>query len=58
MRIGLVDLTYSIIADDSDAKVYHCGGDKRPICIKNNIGVAVIMPVNIEYELESVVIEC
>lgn len=43
-RIPLVETTYNIIAEDDEATVYYTG-KHRPLVIKNDIGVAVILPV-------------
>ena len=48
-RIGLLDITYSIINDGKEATVYHKeGGSTSPITIVNELGYAVIMPVRLE----------
>lgn len=47
-KMGLVDATYSIIADEGECTIYHKPGKKLSITIKNNIGYCVIMPINIE----------
>jgi hypothetical protein len=44
-RMALIDSAYGIINDGGEATVYHVGGSKRPMVIKNDIGVCVIMPV-------------
>lgn len=57
-RIGLLDLTYSVINDGRDAIVYHAEGSKRPITLTTDIGVAVVMPVHLdEVTDDSIVIE-
>ena len=43
-RIPLVETTYNIIADDDEATVYY-NGKHRPLVIKNDIGIAVVLPV-------------
>lgn len=43
-RIPLVELTYNIIADSDEAAVYY-NGRVSPLVIKNDIGIAVILPV-------------
>lgn len=45
-RIPLIDSAYSIIADDGECDVYHGGSYRSPIIIKNNIGLAMILPIN------------
>ena len=50
-KIGLLDATYSIIDNGGKAEVYHQDGKKTsPIVIKNDIGVAVVLPVNYNAE--------
>lgn len=45
-KIGLLDATYSIIDNGEKAEVYHQDGKKTsPIVIKNDIGVALVLPV-------------
>lgn len=45
-KIGLLDATYSIIDNGEKAKVYHKNGNSTaPIVIKNDIGIAVVLPV-------------
>ena len=46
-RIPLIETTYGIIADGEDATVYHRGGP-TPLTIKNDIGIAMVMPVRYE----------
>ena len=59
-RLPLLDSTYSIINDGSITTVYHPEG-MRPMIIKNDIGLCVIMPVRIEREdedeLDSIIID-
>lgn len=43
-RIPLVDTTYNIIADSDEATVYY-NGPISPLVIKNDIGIAVVLPV-------------
>ena len=45
-RIPLVDAAYGIIADDGEVEVYHGNGYTKPIVIKNDIGMATILPIN------------
>ena len=46
-KIGLLDATYSIIDNGEKAEVYHQDGVRTsPIIIKNNIGIALILPIN------------
>lgn len=59
-RIVLIDSTFGIIDDGKEATVYHEENTVRPLVIKNDIGICVIMPVRIESdpaEEGSVVIE-
>ena len=48
-RIPLIDAAYSIIADDGEVDVYHGDDYRKPLIIKNDIGIAVIMPINRPY---------
>ena len=49
-RIPLIDAAYSIIADDGEVDIYHGNDYRKPLVIKNNIGMAVIMPINRPYD--------
>lgn len=49
-RIGLIDSTYSIIDDGEEVAVYHIPNSMKPLVLKNNLGVVVIMPVHYESE--------
>lgn len=57
-KIGLLDVTYSIINDGEKATVWHPGGRKKisPIIIKNNLGVCVVLPFHYEEEKEGVTV--
>ena len=55
-RIGLIDSTYSIIDDGEEATVYHIPNSMRPLVLKNDLGVAVIMPMRYESEPDDGVI--
>ena len=57
-KIGLLDVTYSIINDGEKATVWHPGGRKKisPIIIKNNLGVCVVLPFRYEEEKEGVTV--
>lgn len=44
-RIILLDTTFSIIDDGEIPTVYHVKDSVRPLVIKNNLGVCMIMPV-------------
>lgn len=46
-KIGLLDATYGIIDNGGEVEVYHFKGKRtEPICIKNDIGIAVVLPIN------------
>ena len=45
-RIPLIDSAYGIIAEDGEVSVYHGDSYRKPLVIKNDIGIAVIMPIN------------
>lgn len=47
-RIGLIDVTYSIIADGKEATVYYNDGRFSKLTVENDIGICVIMPVRLE----------
>ena len=47
-KLGLIDATYSIIADGKPAEVFHSSGRVSPITIKTDIGVCTIMPMNVK----------
>lgn len=49
-RLGLIDITYSIINNGGDAMVYHSGEKFSPMTIENDIGVCLVLPVKIEEE--------
>lgn len=55
-RIGLIDSTYGIIDDGGEATVYHIPNSMRPLVLKNDLGVAVIMPMRYESEPDDGVI--
>lgn len=55
-RLPLLDSTLKIIYDGQPVTVYHKEGG-RAMVIKNDIGLCVIMPVRIEDEADSVIIE-
>ena len=44
-KIGLVDISHSIIDDGKEAIVYHVSGNGKPMTVTTDIGVCVIMPV-------------
>ena len=43
-RVALVDITYGILDDGQEISVWF-NGEHRPLTIKNNIGIGIIMPV-------------
>ena len=43
-RVPLVDITYGIIDDGQSATVYYFG-KQRPMVIKNDIGIALVLPI-------------
>jgi hypothetical protein len=55
-RIGLIDATYGIINDGEDVTVYHVPNSMKPLVLKNDLGVAVIMPMRYESEPDDGVI--
>lgn len=44
-RIAILENAYKIIANGGESSVFHAGGTK-PMTIKNDIGICVIMPIN------------
>lgn len=44
-RMGLIDATYSIIADGGGVMAYHNGSNASPIVIENDIGLCLVLPV-------------
>lgn len=55
-RIGLVEATYGIINDGEYVTAYHIPNSMRPLVLKNDLGVAVIMPMRYESEPDDGVI--
>ena len=55
-RLGLLEATYGIIDDGDNATVYHNPNSTKPITIKNDLGVCVIMPIRYESEPDDGVI--
>lgn len=47
-RMILLDSTFGIINDGKEATIYHEKNSLRPLTIKNDIGICVIMPVRID----------
>jgi serine/threonine-protein kinase RIO1 len=56
-RIALLDITYGVINDGKEARVYHKEGSRYAITITTDIGVAVVMPVFIDGDPNGVVVE-
>ena len=49
-KVGLLDMTYGLINDGKEVMVYHPDGERKPLTIKNDIGICVIMPVKFDEE--------
>ena len=47
-RLGLLDLTYSIIDDGEPALVYVGDTDRSPITIETSIGICTVMPLTLK----------
>ena len=45
VKIGLIDKAFSIIDDGNNAELYYTSS-KSPIILKNDIGIALVLPVN------------
>lgn len=45
-RIPLIDSAYGVIAEGGEAEVYHGNSYRKPLLIKNDVGIALIMPIN------------
>lgn len=59
-KIGLIDISYSIINDGDLAMTYHPYGEKMPLTIQTSLGLCIIMPVfmhNEEPDEDVVIIE-
>ena len=56
-RIGLVDITYNVIADGEPITVYHNGDKFGRLTFQNDIGIGLVLPVRIENPEESVIID-
>lgn len=56
-RIGLVDVTYGVIADGDPVTVYHNGDKFGRLVIQDHIGIGLILPVRIENPEYSVVVD-
>ena len=48
-KIGLIDMSYSIIDDEKEAMTYHPYGDTMPLTIQTDIGFCMIMPVKFNF---------
>ena len=56
-KIGLLDITYSIINDGEKAIVWHKEGNKHaPMVIKNSLGICLVLPFNYEEEKRGVTV--
>lgn len=44
-KIGLIDISFSIIDDGEIALTYHPDGEKMPMTIQTGLGICMIMPV-------------
>ena len=49
-KIGLIDISWSIIDDGEITITYHPDGEKMPMTIQTSLGFAMIMPVKFEGE--------
>lgn len=47
-KLGLIDISYSIIDNGGEVSVYHAKGKISPITIQNDIGLCVIMPLDLK----------
>lgn len=47
-KIGLIDITWSIIDDGEITITYHPDGERMPMTIQTSLGMAMIMPVKFE----------
>jgi hypothetical protein len=53
-KIALLDATLAIIDNGEEATIFkHPGNPRKPMVIRNSIGIAVVMPVYIEGEPEA-----
>lgn len=55
-RIGLVDASYGIINDGEEVIFYHVPNSMKPLVLKNDLGIAMIMPIRYESEPDDGVI--
>ena len=44
-KIGLIDISYSIINTGEPALTYHPDGEKMPLTLQTDLGICMIMPV-------------
>lgn len=44
-KIGLIDISHSIINDGQPAMTYHPDGEKMPLTIQTEFGICMLMPV-------------
>ena len=51
-KLGLIDITYRIIDNGEPAMTYHPYGERMPLTIQNDLGLAIIMPVYIKDKSE------
>lgn len=49
-RLGLIDITYSIIDDGRHVNIYQSKDKFSPITIENDIGVCLVLPVKLDEE--------
>ena len=49
-KIGLIDITWSIIDDGEIPKTSHPYGERMPLTIQSSLGFAMVMPVKFEGE--------
>ena len=47
-KMGLIDISYSIIDNGEPALTYHPDGVRMPLTIQNDLGLCIIMPVKFE----------
>ena len=49
-RLGLIDISYSIIDNGEKVTVYHAGNNTSPMTIENELGVCLVLPVKCDAE--------
>ena len=53
-KLALLDSTFAIIDNGEEAEVFKPSGqNRRPMVIRNDIGIAVIMPMYVEGDAEA-----